>query len=130
MAKINNLLRARLISDRIISRLARLVALRIRHLSTNRDARIFFTFLTSSSKSVIQRCSSHEVAKYFLALAVRSLLLIVRKSVLVYRVRIREVEHGVFTPFVLSTTGGMGREATTFYKRLADTITQKRQHPY
>ena len=28
-----------------------------------------------------------------------------------------EVEHGVFTPLVLSTTGGMGREATVFYKR-------------
>jgi hypothetical protein len=27
--------------------------------------------------------------------------------------RIREVECGVFTPLVLSTTGGMGREATT-----------------
>ena len=35
-----------------------------------------------------------------------------------YRQRIREVECGVFTPLVLSTTGGMGREATTFYKRL------------
>ena len=44
--------------------------------------------------------------------------------------RIREVECGVFTPLVLSTTGGMGREATTFYKCLADMIAQKRQHPY
>ena len=47
-----------------------------------------------------------------------------------YGERIREIEHGVFTPLVLSTTGGMGREATTFYKRLADLIAQKRQHPY
>ena len=31
---------------------------------------------------------------------------------------VRDVEHGVFTPLVLSTTGGMGREAVTFYKRL------------
>ena len=37
-----------------------------------------------------------------------------------YGQRIREVERGVFTPLVLSTTGGMGREVTTFYKRLAD----------
>ena len=44
--------------------------------------------------------------------------------------RIREVERGVFTPLVLSTTGGMGREATTFFKHLADMIAQKRQHPY
>ncbi|MCG8626248.1 MAG: hypothetical protein MJE68_30150, partial [Proteobacteria bacterium] len=47
-----------------------------------------------------------------------------------YGQRIREVERGVFTPLVLSTTGGMGREATTFYKRLADMIAQKRQHVY
>ena len=47
-----------------------------------------------------------------------------------YGQRIREIEHGVFTPIVFSTTGGMGREATTFYKRLADMIAQKRQHPY
>ena len=47
-----------------------------------------------------------------------------------YGQRIREVERDVFTPLVLSTTGGMGREATTFYKRLADMIAQKRQHPY
>ena len=40
---------------------------------------------------------------------------------------VREIEHGVFTPLVLSSTGGMGREATTFYKRLADLISQKCQ---
>ena len=33
-----------------------------------------------------------------------------------YGQRVREIEHGVFTPLVLSSTGGMGREATTFYK--------------
>ena len=36
-----------------------------------------------------------------------------------YAQRVHEVEHGVFTPLVLSTTDGMGHEATTFYKRLA-----------
>ena len=39
-----------------------------------------------------------------------------------YGQRVLDVEHGVFTPLVLSTTGGMGREATTFYKRLAREI--------
>ena len=39
-----------------------------------------------------------------------------------YGQRVRDIEHGVFTPLVLSTTGGAGREATTFYKRLADLI--------
>ena len=47
-----------------------------------------------------------------------------------YGQRVREIERGVFTPLVLSTTGGMGREATTFYKRLADMIASKRQHSY
>ena len=39
-----------------------------------------------------------------------------------YRDRIREVECASFTPLVFATTGGMGREATAFYKRLADLI--------
>ena len=47
-----------------------------------------------------------------------------------YGQRIGEVEHGIFTPLVLSTSGGMGREAMTFYKHLADMIAQKRQHSY
>ncbi len=47
-----------------------------------------------------------------------------------YGERVREVEHGVFTPLMLSTTGGLGREATTFYKRLADLITSKQQKHY
>ena len=47
-----------------------------------------------------------------------------------YGQRVREVEHGVFTPIILSTTGGMGKEAATFYKRLGDLIAQKRQKPY
>ena len=33
--------------------------------------------------------------------------------------RVREVEHSSFTPLVLSASGGMGTEATIFYKRLA-----------
>ena len=47
-----------------------------------------------------------------------------------YGQRIREIGHGVFTPLVLSTTGGMGREATTFYRRLADMTASKREQPY
>ena len=47
----------------------------------------------------------------------------------VYGQRVREIEHGVFTPLVLSTNGGMGKEAVTFYKQLVDIIAQKRQHP-
>ena len=47
-----------------------------------------------------------------------------------YGQRILEIEHGVFTPLVLSTSGGMGREAQTFYKRLADLLSLKRDVPY
>ena len=47
-----------------------------------------------------------------------------------YGQRVRDVECGVFTPLVFSTTGGMGREATTFYKRLADMLAWKQQTPY
>ena len=47
-----------------------------------------------------------------------------------YDQRVREVEHATFTPLVLSTTGGMGRAATTFYKRLASMVAEKRNVPY
>ena len=47
-----------------------------------------------------------------------------------YGQRIRDVEHGVFTPLVFSTSGAMGREATTFYKRLADLLSEKQDKAY
>ena len=47
-----------------------------------------------------------------------------------YEQRVREVEHASFTPLVMSTTGGMGRAATTFYKRLAAMISEKRGTDY
>ena len=40
-----------------------------------------------------------------------------------YGQRIRDVEHGVFT------SGAMGREATTFYKQLADLKNKTRHIP-
>lgn len=43
-----------------------------------------------------------------------------------YEQRVQEVEHSTFTPLVMSSTGGMGRAATTFYKRLASMISDKR----
>ena len=39
--------------------------------------------------------------------------------------RVREVEHATFTPLVMSATGGMGRAATTFYRRLPSMISEK-----
>ena len=42
-----------------------------------------------------------------------------------YNKRIVEVKHGTFTPIVLSSTGGMGREANTYFKTLADKMSRK-----
>jgi len=39
-----------------------------------------------------------------------------------YEDRVRSVEHGSFTPLVFPTFGGFGREATVFYSRLADLL--------
>ena len=47
-----------------------------------------------------------------------------------YDQRIREVEHSSFSPLVFSATGGMGREATCFYKRLASMLAHKWDQAY
>ena len=47
-----------------------------------------------------------------------------------YERRITDVEHGTFTPLVLSTSGGWGPSATTAYKRLASLISTKISQPY
>ena len=47
-----------------------------------------------------------------------------------YEQRLREVEHASFTPLVLSATGGMAKEATVFYKRLAHRLSSKWDQPY
>ena len=49
-----------------------------------------------------------------------------------YEQRVQEVsfEHATFTPLVMSITGGMGKAATTFYKRLASMISDKRDVLY
>ena len=47
-----------------------------------------------------------------------------------YDERVREIEHGSFSPLVFSTTGGMGTTATVVYKRLASLIADKQNKPY
>ena len=44
-----------------------------------------------------------------------------------YNERIMQVEHGTFTPLIMSATGGPGRESHKFYSRLAEMITEKRK---
>ena len=41
-----------------------------------------------------------------------------------------QVEHGTFTPFVMSATGGMRRESSKFYSRLSELISEKRESGY
>ena len=47
-----------------------------------------------------------------------------------YGDRIREVENGSFTPLVFATTGGLSRETTIFYKRLAELMSISRNAKY
>ena len=47
-----------------------------------------------------------------------------------YNRRIIDIDHGTFTPIVLSTTGGMGKEAETFFKKVADKMSRKTDQRY
>ena len=47
-----------------------------------------------------------------------------------YDERVREIEHGSFSPLVFTTSGGMGTTATTVYKRIAAMIAEKHSKPY
>ena len=47
-----------------------------------------------------------------------------------YEERIREVEHGTFSPLVFSCTGGMGPLATVVYKRIATLLSEKNGQSY
>ena len=47
-----------------------------------------------------------------------------------YNERIIQVEHGSFTPLVMTASGGMGRECLKFYARLAELISEKRKQRY
>ena len=67
------------------------------------DVRIFNPYAASNRSAHIQSAfNKHEAEK--------------RRH---YAERVREVEMSGFTPLVLATTGGMGRTATAFYRRLA-----------
>ena len=47
-----------------------------------------------------------------------------------YNQRVLEVENNVFTPLVFSTSGGMSKECTVFYKRLVNLPSKKKNEPY
>ena len=74
------------------------------------DVRIFNPFAQSYANSSMSKCyRKHELDK--------------KRE---YEERIREIEHGYFSPLVFSTVGGMGPIATTVYKRIASLIADKR----
>ena len=78
------------------------------------DIKVFNPFAKSNQKFALPSCYTHHE----------------KSKRRMYEQRIIEVEHGSFTPLVFSTTGGMGRLATIFYKRLASMLADKRQQPY
>ena len=47
-----------------------------------------------------------------------------------YKRRVLEVEHGTFTPLVLSTSGGWGPSATVVFQRLAGLMATKHNQAY
>ena len=47
-----------------------------------------------------------------------------------YNERIMQIEHGSFTPLVMSATGGMSRECRKFYVCLSEMISEKRDVNY
>ena len=47
-----------------------------------------------------------------------------------YEQRVREVEHSSFTPLIFLSSGGMGKVATTFYKRIASMLAEKKHFPF
>ena len=47
-----------------------------------------------------------------------------------YNERVLQVEHGSFTPLVMSSNGGFGRECERFYSKLAEQIAEKQKLPY
>ena len=46
-----------------------------------------------------------------------------------YTERVLQIEHGTFTLLIFSIYGSMGRECRTFYSRLSDLLSEKRDLP-
>ena len=78
------------------------------------DVRVFNPLAPSNRRLPLPQCfRSHEKEK--------------RRA---YDQRVREVEHGSFTPLVFTAMGGMGKAAKVAYGRIAALIAAKRDQPY
>ena len=85
-----------------------------RYEKTFLDVRVFNPHAPSNSNTSINNCyRKHEKEK--------------KRA---YEQRILEVEHASFTLIVLSATGGMAKQSTSFYKRLASFLADKWDHKY
>ena len=77
------------------------------------DVRVFNPFAPTNRKtSISSSYRSHE-----------------REKKRQYTQRVCEVEHGSFSPLVFSSSGGMAKEATVFYKRLAALLAERWDQP-
>ena len=47
-----------------------------------------------------------------------------------YNIRVLQVENGSFTPIVFSINEGMGREASKYYSRIAEMLSEKCDESY
>ena len=80
------------------------------------DVRVFNPYAPSNRNTSISNCyRKHEAEK---------------RRTFEQRIRTREVEHSTFTPLVFSATGGMAKQSTTFYKRLASLLADRWEQPY
>jgi hypothetical protein len=78
------------------------------------DVKVFNAYAPSKSSSSISSClQKHKLDK--------------RR---IYKRKVIEVEGGTFSPFVMSTSGGMGPSALITIKRLANLISDKTSTPY
>ena len=78
------------------------------------DVRVFNPFAQSHQKTSLTQCYHRQEQEK-------------RRH---YEERVREIEHGSFSPLVFATTGGMGATATVVYKRIASRIAEKYDKPY
>ena len=78
------------------------------------DVRVFNLFAPSNRQTRLEKCFlKHEKEK--------------KRA---YEQRVREIGHASFVPLVMSATGGMAKEATNFYKRLASLFAEKWDQQY
>ena len=77
------------------------------------DVRVFNLFAQRHSKMSVEKCfRANENEK--------------KRT---YGNRVLQIEDGSFTPLDFAANGGMGKECVRFYKRLAETIADKRKAP-